>query len=86
MTNVLVCIKRVPDTGGEVELTADQQGVDGHRVLAERHRSPDLRNPLDADQDVHGSSLTQPLSRSLAGSNSDVASADPTVTGYSSSM
>ena len=32
MTNVLVCIKRVPDTGGEVELTADGQGVDARHV------------------------------------------------------
>lgn len=28
MTNVLVCVKRVPDTGGDVTLTADGQGVD----------------------------------------------------------
>ncbi|MGZ4459196.1 MAG: electron transfer flavoprotein subunit beta/FixA family protein, partial [Nocardioidaceae bacterium] len=28
MTNVLVCIKRVPDTGGEVALTADGMAVD----------------------------------------------------------
>lgn len=32
MTNVLVCIKRVPDTGGEVELTADARGVDARHV------------------------------------------------------
>lgn len=32
MANVLVCIKRVPDTGGEVELTADGQGVDARHV------------------------------------------------------
>ena len=32
MTNVLLCIKRVPDTGGEVELTADGQGVDARHV------------------------------------------------------
>jgi electron transfer flavoprotein beta subunit len=32
VTNVLVCIKRVPDTGGEVELTADGQGVDARHV------------------------------------------------------
>jgi electron transfer flavoprotein beta subunit len=32
MTNVLVCIKRVPDTGGEVELTADQQGLDARHL------------------------------------------------------
>jgi len=32
MTNVLVCIKRVPDVGGEVALTADGQGVDARHV------------------------------------------------------
>jgi electron transfer flavoprotein beta subunit len=32
MTNVLVCIKRVPDTGGDVTLTADGQSVDTRRL------------------------------------------------------
>jgi electron transfer flavoprotein beta subunit len=36
MTNVLVCIKRVPDLGGEISLTADAMSVDdsslGHTV------------------------------------------------------
>jgi electron transfer flavoprotein beta subunit len=32
MTNVLVCVKRVPDVGGEVLLTADGQGVDARFV------------------------------------------------------
>ncbi len=32
MTNVLVCIKRVPDSSGEVLLTEDAQGVDGRYV------------------------------------------------------
>ncbi|MBN0049031.1 hypothetical protein JS756_34105 [Streptomyces actuosus] len=32
MTNILVCIKRVPDSSGEVVLTDDQQGVDGRYV------------------------------------------------------
>lgn len=32
MTDVLVCIKRVPDVGGEVALTADGQGVDARHV------------------------------------------------------
>ncbi len=32
MTNVLVCIKRVPDTGGEVALSADGQSVDARHV------------------------------------------------------
>jgi electron transfer flavoprotein beta subunit len=32
VTNVLVCIKRVPDVAGEVALTADEQGVDARHV------------------------------------------------------
>jgi electron transfer flavoprotein beta subunit len=32
MTNVLVCLKRVPDSSGEVLLTPDGQGVDGRYV------------------------------------------------------
>jgi electron transfer flavoprotein beta subunit len=32
MTNVLVCIKRVPDVAGEVALTADGQAVDARHV------------------------------------------------------
>ena len=32
MTNVLVCIKRVPDTAGSVALTADEQAVDASRL------------------------------------------------------
>ncbi len=32
MTNVLVCIKRVPDTAGEVLLTADEQALDARFV------------------------------------------------------
>lgn len=32
MTDVLVCIKRVPDVGGEITLTADGQGVDARHV------------------------------------------------------
>ncbi|MDF3051830.1 MAG: Electron transfer flavoprotein beta subunit, partial [Pseudonocardia sp.] len=32
MTDVLVCIKRVPDAAGEVLLTADEQGVDARFV------------------------------------------------------
>jgi electron transfer flavoprotein beta subunit len=32
MTNVLVCIKRVPDTAGDVLLTADEQAVDARYV------------------------------------------------------
>jgi len=32
MTNVLVCLKRAPDSSGEVLLTPDAQGVDGRYV------------------------------------------------------
>jgi electron transfer flavoprotein beta subunit len=32
VTNVLVCVKRVPDTGGDVVLTADGQGVDARHL------------------------------------------------------
>jgi electron transfer flavoprotein beta subunit len=32
MTNVLVCIKRVPDLGAEVTLTGDAMGVDDHSL------------------------------------------------------
>jgi electron transfer flavoprotein beta subunit len=32
VTNVLVCVKRVPDTGGDVTLTADGQGVDARHL------------------------------------------------------
>jgi len=32
MTNVLVCIKRVPDVSGDIALTADGQGVDARHV------------------------------------------------------
>lgn len=32
MTNILVCIKRVPDTAGSITLTADEQSVDASRL------------------------------------------------------
>jgi electron transfer flavoprotein beta subunit len=32
MTNVLVCVKRVPDVSGDIALTADGQGVDARHV------------------------------------------------------
>ncbi|MGI5132750.1 electron transfer flavoprotein subunit beta/FixA family protein [Pseudonocardia sp. CA-107938] len=32
MTDVLVCLKRVPDVAGEVTLTADEQGIDARHV------------------------------------------------------
>jgi electron transfer flavoprotein beta subunit len=46
MTNVLVCIKRVPDLGSEVTLTADATGVDdrslGHTVSAHEECAVEL--------------------------------------------
>ncbi|CAN5771841.1 electron transfer flavoprotein subunit beta/FixA family protein [soil metagenome] len=32
MSNILVCVKRVPDTGGEVSLTEDSMGVDARHL------------------------------------------------------
>ncbi len=44
MSNVLVCIKRVPDLGGEITLTADAMAVDdtslGHTVSARTRTAP----------------------------------------------
>ena len=123
MTDVLVCIKRVPDFSGEVLLTEDAQAADARFVgyTLSNHDScavelaiqvatatggaatvlsvggqGDLTgrvgNPLDADQDVDprrrdsvGARGAHRI-RSLAGSRSGVASTEPTVTGYSSSM
>jgi electron transfer flavoprotein beta subunit len=46
MSNVLVCIKRVPDLGGEVSLTADSMGIDdqslGHTVSAHEECAVEL--------------------------------------------
>jgi electron transfer flavoprotein beta subunit len=46
MTNVLVCIKRVPDLGGEVRLTADGMAVDdssvGHTVSSHEECAVEL--------------------------------------------
>jgi electron transfer flavoprotein beta subunit len=46
MTNVLVCIKRVPDLGAEVTLSADSMGIDdrslGHTVSAHEECAVEL--------------------------------------------
>ncbi len=46
MANVLVCIKRVPDLGGEIRLTADAMGVDdsslGHTVSPHEEAAVEL--------------------------------------------
>ena len=56
----------------------DVPAVDGLAVLGEQHLAGGVGHPLDADQDVgHRISAI----RSLAGSNSGVASTEPTVTG-----
>ena len=58
-------------------------GVDFLPVGGHQHLPADGGHPLDADQDVHPG---QHRIRSLAGSNSGVAPATATVTGYSSPM
>jgi electron transfer flavoprotein beta subunit len=53
VTNVLVCIKRVPDTGGDVTLTADGQSVDarylGFTVSAHENCAVELAVRIAAD-------------------------------------
>jgi electron transfer flavoprotein beta subunit len=53
MTNVLVCIKRVPDAAGEVTLTADAQAVDarfvGFTISAHENCAVELAVRIAAD-------------------------------------
>lgn len=53
MTDVLVCVKRVPDTGGDVTLTPDGQGVDarylGFTVSAHESAAVELAVRIAAD-------------------------------------
>src|SRR5690348_10775664 len=53
MTNVLVCIKRVPDTGGDVALSADGQSVDarylGFTISAHENCAVELAVQIAAD-------------------------------------
>lgn len=62
MTNVLVCIKRVPDTSGEVVLTDDAQGVDGRysgwTVSAHENCAIELATQIASETDGAATVLT----------------------------
>ena len=62
MTNVLVCIKRVPDLGGEVRLTADGMSVDdsslGHTVSPHEECAVELAIATAKDTDGQATVLT----------------------------
>ncbi|MEO5710701.1 MAG: electron transfer flavoprotein subunit beta/FixA family protein [Nocardioidaceae bacterium] len=62
MANVLVCIKRVPDLGGEISLTADAMGVDdsslGHTVSPHEDCAVELAIAVAKDTDGQATVLT----------------------------
>jgi electron transfer flavoprotein beta subunit len=62
MANVLVCIKRVPDLGGEISLTADAMGVDdtslGHTVSPHEDCAVELAIATAKDTDGQATVLT----------------------------
>jgi electron transfer flavoprotein beta subunit len=62
MTNVLVCVKRVPDVGGEVLLTADAQAVDaryvGFTVSAHESCAVELATLVASDRGGEATVLT----------------------------
>lgn len=62
MTNVLVCIKRVPDLGGEISLTADGMSVDdtslGHTVSPHEECAVELAIQVAKDTDGQATVLT----------------------------
>ncbi|MEP7089882.1 MAG: hypothetical protein ABI776_07195 [Nocardioidaceae bacterium] len=62
MTNVLVCIKRVPDLGGEIRLSADQMSVDdtslGHTVSPHEDCAVELAIRTAKDTDGQATVLT----------------------------
>ena len=62
MTNVLVCIKRVPDLGGEISLTADGMSVDdsslGHTVSPHEDCAVELAIQVAKDTDGQATVLT----------------------------
>ena len=62
MTNVLVCIKRVPDLGGEIRLTADGMSVDdtslGHTVSPHEECAVELAIQVAKDTDGQATVLT----------------------------
>ena len=59
MTSVLVCVKRVPDVGGEVMLTADAQSVDARYVgfTVSAHESCAVELAVQVGGDVTALSL-----------------------------
>lgn len=62
MSNVLVCIKRVPDLGGEISLTADGMSVDdsslGHTVSPHEECAVELAIQVAKDTDGQATVLT----------------------------
>ena len=62
MTNVLVCIKRVPDLGGEIRLTGDAMAVDdsslGHTVSPHEECAVELAIQVAKDTDGQATVLT----------------------------
>jgi electron transfer flavoprotein beta subunit len=62
MTNILVCIKRVPDLGGEISLTADGMSVDdtslGHTVSPHEECAVELAIQTAKDTDGQATVLT----------------------------
>ena len=62
MTDVLVCIKRVPDLGGEIRLTADGMSVDdsslGHTVSPHEDCAVELAIQTAKDTDGEATVLT----------------------------
>ena len=69
MTNVLVCIKRVPDLGGEVTLTADGMAVDdsslGHTVSPHEDCAVELAITTAKETDGQATVLTLGTSDSV---------------------
>jgi electron transfer flavoprotein beta subunit len=68
MSNVLVCIKRVPDLGGEIRLTADAMGVDdsslGHTVSPHEECAVELA--IQVAKDTGGQATVLTLGSSAA--------------------
>jgi electron transfer flavoprotein beta subunit len=62
MTNVLVCIKRVPDLGGEITLSADGMSVDdsslGHTVSPHEECAVELATSVAKETDGQATVLT----------------------------
>jgi electron transfer flavoprotein beta subunit len=62
MSNVLVCIKRVPDLGGEIRLTPDEMAVDdsalGHTISPHEECAVELAIQVAKDTDGQATVLT----------------------------